>query len=206
MKKALVIAAALIGISLSSAIHAATIAEPAFADKAAKAELKVKKFNTTDIMGNEIKGLSVRYAPARFAGVSGAKIFCNNVLETSELFIAVGQGIMQTKDNDGTAIPVPATIVINDNGTRKDIAVPNYKFDSGRSSLTGAWSEYEISIPLADVKNAGVKSINAISVLMKNPATGTDGNFEPILTQKQAKAIDQINKVYSFYLKITEAE
>ena len=206
MKKALVIAATLIGLSFSNVIHAATIAEPVFTDKATKAELKVKKFNTTDIMGNEIKGLSVRYAPTRFAGVSGAKIFCNNILETSELFIAVGLGIMQTKDNDGTAIPVPATIVINDNGVRKDITVPNYKFDSGRSTLTGAWSEYEISIPLADIKNAGVKSINAISVLMKNPATGTDGNFEPILTQKQVKAINQINKVYSFYLKITEAE
>lgn len=205
MKKALIIALTLICLSLSNAIYAATISEPIFTEKATKAELKVKKFNTTDIMGNDIKGLSVRYAPTRFAGVSGAKIFCNNVLETSELFIAVGLGVMQTKDSDG-AIPVPATIVINDNGTRKDIVVPNYKYDSGRSSLTGAWSEYEISIPLADVKNAGVKSISAISVLMKNPATGTEGNFETILAQKQTKAISQINKVYSFYLKLTETK
>lgn len=205
MKKALIIASTLICLSLSNAIYAATISEPIFTEKATKAELKVKKFNTTDIMGNDIKGVSVRYAPTRFAGVSGAKIFCNNVLETSELFIAVGLGVMQTKDSDGV-IPVPATIVINDNGTRKDIVVPNYKYDSGRSSLTGAWSEYEISIPLADVKNAGVKSISAISVLMKNPATGTEGNFETILAQKQTKAISQINKVYSFYLKLTETK
>ena len=206
MKKSLIIAAALIGLSLLNTVYAATISEPVFTAKAAKAELKVKKFNTTDIMGNDVKGVSVRYAPTRFAGVSGAKIFCNNVLETSELYIAVGLGIMQTKDGDSALIPVPATIVINDSGTRKDITVPNYKYDSGRSSLTGAWSEYEINIPLSDVKNAGVKSISAISVLMKNPATGTEGNFESILTQKQAKAIDQINKIYSFYLKIAETE
>jgi len=204
IKKTLTIAMTLICLSLSNTIYAETINEPVFTAKATKAELKVKKFSTTDIMGNEVKGVSVRYAPTRFAGVSGAKIYCNNVLETSELFIAVGLGVMQTKGGEGAAIPVPATIVINDNGTRKDIAVPNYKYDSGRSSLLGAWSEYEISVPLIDVKNAGVKSINAISVIMTNPATGTEGNFETILTQKQAKAADQINKVYSFYLKLTE--
>ena len=204
MKKALIVASILICLSLPNAIYAATISEPVFTDKATKAELKVKKFNTTDIMGKEIKGLSVRYAPTRFCGVSGASIFCNNVLETSTLHIAVGLGVMQTRDSEGAAIPVPATIVINDNGTRKDIPVPNYKYDSGTSSLTGAWSEYEIDVPLIDVKNAGVKSINAISVIMTNPATKTEGSFETILAQKQAKAIGQINKVYSFYLKIVE--
>lgn len=205
MKKALIIVLTLICLALQNAIYAAVISEPVFTEKATKAELKVKKFNTTDIMGNDVKGVTVRYSPTRFLGVSGVSIFCNNVIDTSKLYIAVGLGVMQTKDNDG-AIPVPATIVINDSGTRKDIAVPNYKYDSGRSSLTGSWSEYEISIPLSDVKNAGVKSIGAISVLMKNPATGTEGNFESILTRKQAKAVDQINKIYSFYLKISETE
>ena len=204
MKKTIAIAAALVYLLLPVASYAETISEPIFSAKAAKEELKVKKFSTTDIMGNDIKGVSVRFAPTRFCGVSGASIFCNNVLETSTLHIAVGLGVMQTRDNEGAAIPVPATIVINDNGTRKDIPVPNYKYDSGTSSLTGAWSEYEINVPLIDVKNAGVKSINAISVIMTNPATKTEGNFETILAQKQAKAIDQINKVYSFYLKITE--
>ena len=204
IKKLLAIATALICLSLPNIIHAATISEPVFTAKASQAELKVKKFSTTDIMGNEVKGVCVKHAPTRFAGVSGAKIYCNNVLETSELFIAVGLGVMQTKPGEAAAMPVPATIVINDNGTRRDIPVPNYKYDSGRSSLLGDWSEYTVSVPLADVKKAGVKSINAISVIMKNPATGTDGNFEAILTQKQAKAVDQINKVYSFYLKIAE--
>ena len=204
MKKTIAIAAALVYLLLPVASYAETISEPIFSAKAAKEELKVKKFSTTDIMGNDIKGVSVRFAPTRFCGVSGASIFCNNVLETSTLHIAVGLGVMQTRDNEGTAMPVPATIVINDNGTRKDIPVPNYKYDSGTSSLTGAWSEYEIDVPLIDVKNAGVKSINAISVIMTNPATKTEGNFETILAQKQAKAIGQINKVYSFYLKIVE--
>ncbi len=204
IKRFLPVAIALFCLSFSNIIYAETISEPVFTAKATKEELKVKKFETTDVMGNEIKGLSVRYAPTRFAGISGAKIFCNNVLDTSELFVAVGLGIMQTKDGEGNAMPVPATIVINDNGTRKDIAVPNYKYDSGRSSLTGAWSEYEISVPLTELKKAGVKSINAISVIMTNPATGTEGNFEPILTQKQTKAINQINKVYSFYLSLTD--
>ena len=206
IKKTIAVAVTLICLSLTNVIYAATISEPVFTAKATKAELKVKKFSTTDIMGNEVKGVTVRYAPTRFAGVSGVKVFCNNVLETSELFIAVGLGIMQTKDGEGAAIPVPVTIVINDNGTRKDIPVPNYKYDSGRSTLTGAWSEYEISVPLSEVKKAGVKSINAITVIMTNPATGTEGNFETILAQKQAKAVDQINKIYSFYLKITETE
>jgi hypothetical protein len=204
MKKTIAIAAALVYLLLPVASYAETISEPIFSAKAAKEELKVKKFSTTDIMGNDIKGVSVRFAPTRFCGVSGASIFCNNVLETSTLHIAVGLGVMQTRDSEGAAIPVPATIVINDNGTRKDIPVPNYKYDSGTSSLTGAWSEYEIDVPLIDVKNAGVKSINAISVIMTNPATKTEGNFETILAQKQAKAIGQINKVYSFYLKIVE--
>ena len=189
IKKTIAVAVTLICLSLTNVIYAATISEPVFTAKATKAELKVKKFSTTDIMGNEVKGVTVRYAPTRFAGVSGVKVFCNNVLETSELFIAVGLGIMQTKDGEGAAIPVP-----------------NYKYDSGRSTLTGAWSEYEISVPLSEVKKAGVKSINAITVIMTNPATGTEGNFETILAQKQAKAVDQINKIYSFYLKITEAE
>lgn len=204
MKKTIAIAAALVYLLLPVASYAETISEPIFSAKAAKEELKVKKFSTTDIMGNDIKGVSVRFAPTRFCGVSGASIFCNNVLETSTLHIAVGLGVMQTRDSEGAAIPVPATIVINDNGTRKDIPVPNYKYDSGTSSLTGAWSEYEIDVPLIDVKNAGVKSINAISVIMTNPATKTEGNFETILAQKQAKAIGRINKVYSFYLKIVE--
>ena len=204
MKKTIAIAAALVYLLLPVASYAETISEPIFSAKAAKEELKVKKFSTTDIMGNDIKGVSVRFAPTRFCGVSGASIFCNNVLETSTLHIAVGLGVMQTRDSEGAAIPVPATIVINDNGTRKDIPVPNYKYDSGTSSLTGAWSEYEIDVPLIDVKNAGVKSINAISVIMTNPATKTEGKFETILAQKQAKAIGQINKVYSFYLKIVE--
>lgn len=206
IKKTLTVVMTLLCLTFTNVICAATISEPVFTAKATKAELKIKKYSTTDIMGNEVKGVCVRYAPTRFAGVSGVKVFCNNVLETSELFIAVGLGIMQTKDSEGVAIPVPATIVVNDNGTRRDIPVPNYKFDSGRSTLTGAWSEYEISVPLAEVKKAGVKSINAISVIMTNPATGTEGNFETILTQKQTKAVDQINKVYSFYLKIAEAE
>ena len=91
---------------------------------------------------------------------------------------------MQSKNDEGTAKPVPATIVINDNGTRRDIPV------------------HEVSVPLSILKNAGVKSINAISVIMTNPSTGTEGSFETILSQKQTKALDRINKIYSFYLKM----
>ncbi len=201
-KKSLILATTLFCLTVTNVVYAVTISEPIFTEEAAKVQLKTKKFTATDVMGNDIKGVSVRYAPTRFAGVSGAKIFCNNVLETSELFIAVGFGVMQTKNDEGTAKPVPATIVINDNGTRRDIPVPNYKYDSGRSYLTGAWSEYEVSVPLSILKNAGVKSINAISVIMTNPSTGTEGSFETILSQKQTKALDQINKIYSFYLKM----
>ena len=90
------------------------------------------------------------------------------------------------------------------NGKRVDIPVPNYKYDSGRSTLFGAWSEYNITVPFIQLKEAGVESIDGLSVIMSNPTTKIDGNYEPVLTQKENKEISKVNAVYSFYLKLNK--
>ena len=93
---------------------------------------------------------------------------------------------------------------INNNGKRVDIPVPSYKYDSGRSTLFGAWSEYNITVPFIQLKEAGVESIDGLSVIMSNPTTKIDGNYEPVLTQKEKKEISKVNAVYSFYLKLSK--
>lgn len=152
-------------------------------------------------MGNEVKGVCVRYAPTKLLGFTGVKAFCNNNLDTSNLFIAIGVSFIQNKENE-SEIPVPSKIVINNNGIRVDIPVPNYKYDSGRSAMFGAWSEYNVVLPFKTIKDAGVERIDGLSVIMANPTTKVEGNYEPVLTQKDKKEIDKVNAVYSFYLKL----
>ena len=200
MKKLLVLSL-MAFMMVSSAASAKTIDEATFAKEATAAQLKVKKYNETDIMGNEVKGVCVKYAPTRLLGFTGVKAFCNNNLDTSNLFIAIGVSFIQNKENEAE-IPVPAQIVVNNSGQRVDIPVPNYKYDSGRSAMFGAWSEYNVVVPFKTLKEAGVERIDGLSVIMANPTTKVEGNYEPVLTQKEKKEIAKVNAVYSFYLKL----
>ena len=85
-----------------------------------------------------------------------------------------------------------------------DIPAPNYKYDSGRSTLFGAWSEYNINVPLNLLADSGIEHIDGLSIIMVNPTTGTEGNYEAILTQKEKKDIAKINDIYSFFLKLNK--
>ena len=187
----------------SNLAFAKTIDEATFTNEAKLAQLKVKKYEQTDIMGNEIKGVCVRHAPSKLLGFSGVKIFCNNNLDTSNMIISIGVSFIQNKNNE-SEIPVPKTIVINNKGNRVDIPAPNYKYDSGRSTLFGAWSEYNINVPLSLLADSGIDHIDGLSIIMVNPTTGTEGNYEAILTQKEKKDIAKINDIYSFFLKLNK--
>lgn len=190
-------------IMASNLAFAKTIDEATFTNEAKLAQLKVKKYEQTDIMGNEIKGVCVRHAPSKLLGFSGVKIFCNNNLDTSNMIISIGVSFIQNKNNE-SEIPVPKTIVINNKGNRVDIPVPNYKYDSGRSTLFGAWSEYNINVPLNLLADSGIEHIDGLSIIMVNPTTGTEGSYEAILTQKEKKDIIKINDIYSFFLKLNK--
>ena len=190
-------------IMASNLAFAKTIDEATFTNEAKLAQLKVKKYEQTDIMGNEIKGVCVRHAPSKLLGFSGVKIFCNNNLDTSNMIISIGVSFIQNKNNE-SEIPVPKTIVINNKGNRVDIPAPNYKYDSGRSTLFGAWSEYNINVPLSLLADSGIEHIDGLSIIMVNPTTGTEGNYEAILTQKEQKDIVKVNDIYSFFLKLNK--
>ena len=190
-------------IMASNLAFAKTIDEATFTNEAKLAQLKVKKYEQTDIMGNEIKGVCVRHVPSKLLGFSGVKIFCNNNLDTSNMIISIGVSFIQNKNNE-SEIPVPKTIVINNKGNRVDIPVPNYKYDSGRSTLFGAWSEYNINVPLNLLADSGIEHIDGLSIIMVNPTTGTEGNYEAILTQKEQKDIVKVNGIYSFFLKLNK--
>lgn len=190
-------------VMASNLAFAKTVDEATFTNEAKLAQLKVKKYEQTDIMGNEIKGVCVRHAPSKLLGFSGVKIFCNNNLDTSNMIISIGVSFIQNKNNE-SEIPVPKTIVINNKGNRVDIPAPNYKYDSGRSTLFGAWSEYNINVPLNLLADSGIEHIDGLSIIMVNPTTGTEGNYEAILTQKEKKDIAKINDIYSFFLKLNK--
>ena len=201
MKKILLLL--MLFVMASNLAFAKTVDEATFTNEAKLAQLKVKKYEQTDIMGNEIKGVCVRHAPSKLLGFSGVKIFCNNNLDTSNMIISIGVSFIQNKNNE-SEIPVPKTIVINNKGNRVDIPVPNYKYDSGRSTLFGAWSEYNINVPLNLLADSGIEHIDGLSIIMVNPTTGTEGNYEAILTQKEKKDIAKINDIYSFFLKLNK--
>ena len=201
MKKILLLL--MLFVMASNLAFAKTVDEATFTNEAKLAQLKVKKYEQTDIMGNEIKGVCVRHAPSKLLGFSGVKIFCNNNLDTSNMIISIGVSFIQNKNNE-SEIPVPKTIVINNKGNRVDIPVPNYKYDSGRSTLFGAWSEYNINVPLNLLADSGIEHIDGLSIIMVNPTTGTEGNYEAILTQKEQKDIVKVNGIYSFFLKLNK--
>ena len=202
MKKSILLLLMLF-VMASNLAFAKTVDEATFTNEAKLAQLKVKKYEQTDIMGNEIKGVCVRHAPSKLLGFSGVKIFCNNNLDTSNMIISIGVSFIQNKNNE-SEIPVPKTIVINNKGNRVDIPVPNYKYDSGRSTLFGAWSEYNINVPLNLLADSGIEHIDGLSIIMVNPTTGTEGNYEAILTQKEQKDIVKVNGIYSFFLKLNK--
>ena len=202
MKKSILLLLMLF-VMASNLAFAKTVDEATFTNEAKLAQLKVKKYEQTDIMGNEIKGVCVRHAPSKLLGFSGVKIFCNNNLDTSNMIISIGVSFIQNKNNE-SEIPVPKTIVINNKGNRVDIPAPNYKYDSGRSTLFGAWSEYNINVPLSLLADSGIDHIDGLSIIMVNPTTGTEGNYEAILTQKEKKDIAKINDIYSFFLKLNK--
>ena len=201
MKKILLLL--MLFVMASNLAFAKTVDEATFTNEAKLAQLKVKKYEQTDIMGNEIKGVCVRHAPSKLLGFSGVKIFCNNNLDTSNMIISIGVSFIQNKNNE-SEIPVPKTIVINNKGNRVDIPAPNYKYDSGRSTLFGAWSEYNINVPLNLLADSGIEHIDGLSIIMVNPTTGTVWNYEAILTQKEKKDIAKINDIYSFFLKLNK--
>ena len=201
MKKILLLL--MLFVMASNLAFAKTVDEATFTNEAKLAQLKVKKYEQTDIMGNEIKGVCVRHAPSKLLGFSGVKIFCNNNLDTSNMIISIGVSFIQNKNNE-SEIPVPKTIVINNKGNRVDIPAPNYKYDSGRSTLFGAWSEYNINVPLNLLADSGIEHIDGLSIIMVNPTTGTEGNYEAILTQKEQKDIVKVNGIYSFFLKLNK--
>ena len=202
MKKSILLLVMLF-VMASNLAFAKTVDEATFTNEAKLAQLKVKKYEQTDIMGNEIKGVCVRHAPSKLLGFSGVKIFCNNNLDTSNMIISIGVSFIQNKNNE-SEIPVPKTIVINNKGNRVDIPAPNYKYDSGRSTLFGAWSEYNINVPLNLLADSGIEHIDGLSIIMVNPTTGTEGSYEAILTQKEKKDIAKINDIYSFFLKLNK--
>lgn len=202
MKKSILLLLMLF-VMASNLAFAKTVDEATFTNEAKLAQLKVKKYEQTDIMGNEIKGVCVRHTPSKLLGFSGVKIFCNNNLDTSNMIISIGVSFIQNKNNE-SEIPVPKTIVINNKGNRVDIPAPNYKYDSGRSTLFGAWSEYNINVPLNLLADSGIEHIDGLSIIMVNPTTGTEGNYEAILTQKEKKDIAKINDIYSFFLKLNK--
>ena len=202
MKKSILLLLMLF-VMASNLAFAKTVDEATFTNEAKLAQLKVKKYEQTDIMGNEIKGVCVRHAPSKLLGFSGVKIFCNNNLDTSNMIISIGVSFVQNKNNE-SEIPVPKTIVINNKGNRVDIPAPNYKYDSGRSTLFGAWSEYNINVPLNLLADFGIEHIDGLSIIMVNPTTGTEGSYEAILTQKEKKDIAKINDIYSFFLKLNK--
>lgn len=202
MKKSILLLLMLL-VMVSNVAFAKTVDEAIFTNEAKLAQLKVKKYEQTDIMGNEIKGVCVRHAPSKLLGFSGVKIFCNNNLDTSNMIISIGVSFIQNKNNE-SEIPVPKTIVINNKGNRVDIPAPNYKYDSGRSTLFGAWSEYNINVPLNLLADSGIEHIDGLSIIMVNPTTGTEGNYEAILTQKEQKDIVRVNGIYSFFLKLNK--
>mgnify|MGYP003528645421 FL=1 len=202
MKKSILLLLMLF-VMASNLAFAKTVDEATFTNEAKLAQLKVKKYEQTDIMGNEIKGVCVRHAPSKLLGFSGVKIFCNNNLDTSNMIISIGVSFIQNKNNE-SEIPVPKTIVINNKGNRVDIPAPNYKYDSGRSTLFGAWSEYNINVPLNLLADSGIEHIDGLSIIMVNPTTGTEGSYEAILTQKEKKDIAKINDIYSFFLKLNK--
>ena len=201
MKKILLLL--MLFVMASNLAFAKTVDEATFTNEAKLAQLKVKKYEQTDIMGNEIKGVCVRHAPSKLLGFSGVKIFCNNNLDTSNMIISIGVSFIQNKNNE-SEIPVPKTIVINNKGNRVDIPAPNYKYDSGRSTLFGAWSEYNINVPLNLLADSGIEHIDGLSIIMVNTTTGTEGSYEAILTQKEKKDIAKINDIYSFFLKLNK--
>ena len=201
MKKILLLL--MLFVMASNLAFAKTVDEATFTNEAKLAQLKVKKYEQTDMMGNEITGVCVRHAPSKLLGFSGVKIFCNNNLDTSNMIISIGVSFIQNKNNE-SEIPVPKTIVINNKGNRVDIPAPNYKYDSGRSTLFGAWSEYNINVPLNLLADSGIEHIDGLSIIMVNPTTGTEGNYEAILTQKEKKDIAKINDIYSFFLKLNK--
>ena len=202
MKKSILLLLMLF-VMASNLAFAKTVDEATFTNEAKLAQLKVKKYEQTDIMGNEIKGVCVRHTPSKLLGFSGVKIFCNNNLDTSNMIISIGVSFIQNKNNE-SEIPVPKTIVINNKGNRVDIPAPNYKYDSGRSTLFGAWSEYNINVPLNLLADSGIEHIDGLSIIMVNPTTGTEGNYEAILTQKEQKDIVKVNDIYSFFLKLNK--
>lgn len=185
---------------LANTALAATVPADSFSKDAETAGLKVRNYKNTDVMGTEKQGIYVKYSPQKLYGSTGFGIYCYDNLDDGILYMAIGL------DPRSKIVPVPKTVVINDNGKRVDIPVQNYKREDGYASLIGYWSEFQVSIPLSVLKAAGVKSLNGISILMMNPETGVDSNaFEPILVAKQEKAIVEATKVYNFYLKISEA-
>ena len=202
MKKSILLLLMLF-VMASNLAFAKTVDEATFTNEAKLAQLKVKKYEQTDIMGNEIKGVCVRHTPSKLLGFSGVKIFCNNNLDTSNMIISIGVSFIQNKNNE-SEIPVPKTIVINNKGNRVDIPAPNYKYDSGRSTLFGAWSEYNINVPLNLLADSGIEHIDGLLIIMVNPTTGTEGSYEAILTQKEKKDIAKINDIYSFFLKLNK--
>ena len=202
MKKSILLLLMLF-VMASNLAFAKTVDEATFTNEAKLAQLKVKKYEQTDIMGNEIKGVCVRHAPSKLLGFSGVKIFSNNNLDTSNMIISIGVSFIQNKNNE-SEIPVPKTIVINNKGNRVDIPAPNYKYDSGRSTLFGAWSEYNINVPLDLLADCGIEHIDGLSIIMVNPTTETEGSYEAILTQKEKKDIAKINDIYSFFLKLNK--
>ena len=70
MKKSILLLLMLF-VMASNLAFAKTVDEATFTNEAKLAQLKVKKYEQTDIMGNEIKGVCVRHAPSKLLGFSG---------------------------------------------------------------------------------------------------------------------------------------
>ena len=103
MKKSILLLLMLF-VMASNLAFAKTVDEATFTNEAKLAQLKVKKYEQTDIMGNEIKGVCVRHTPSKLLGFSGVKIFCNNNLDTSNMIISIGVSFIQNKNNESEII------------------------------------------------------------------------------------------------------
>lgn len=200
-KNYLVYLVALFLVLISNIVTATTIDNEIFISKAKDAKLKPRKTEFVDIMGNKVKSMEVKHSSHNILGITRYVITCDSTLENSTLFVAVGVNFMDEKQKDSTE-PIPATLVINNEGKRIDIPVERYIYDSGRSALFGAWAEYRFNIPVYEFKKLGVTKIDALSVILKNPQTNVEVSYEPILQKNELKRINKLNSIYKFYVSL----
>lgn len=177
----------LLALMMVSGIASAMSVEE-FKVKADEGQMQVKACKYQD----SSKGLTVSHKLGSFCGEHSFGIKVNNNLETSSLNIIIGvDGKYHIKCHQSKYRPTPKVLKINGESFR----VAKYQYTWGCKG--GCWSEYSIDIPLAKLKERGIKSIDTVSVDMVDRFTN-----EPLYTDNLVRKLDKINSIYSFYLTL----